>query len=95
MKNSEIILHKSVNLMNRGILKGTNAYFHYTYPDGEKVYIKIPEPIYNKAEIEAHGWTIREGVVPNESLVIKIWVPSGGHFIRKKVQFYTQGQIKS
>lgn len=94
MKNAEIILRKSVELMKDGVISGQHAYFHYTDEHGNCSYIQVPELLYTKAEIEAHGWELKDNVVEDERLKFPIWVKKGKRkFIKVPVQFYKSSDI--
>ena len=59
--NGEIILKKSLELMEQGVLKPTGRMFIQELPDGTKVELPEPEPIHTYNGWKELGYQVRKG----------------------------------
>ena len=61
MTNAQIIFNESIDLMEKGIIKGTGRYFTVEMEDGTKKSIEEPEELHTYATWKSNGRQVKRG----------------------------------
>jgi hypothetical protein len=71
MNNAQIIFNESIDLMEKGIIKGTGRFFTLEMEDGTKKQIEEPEAIHTFAAWKELGRQVKKG--QHAKAQIRIW----------------------
>lgn len=71
MTNAAIIMNESLNLMERGILKGSGNFVEVVNADGTKETVEMPEEIHTFNGWKERGFSVKKGEKSN--IKFPIW----------------------